>query len=87
RREHNLTYILVSHDLSVVKFMSDVMAVMKDGKIVEIGPSEEIYRNADQGYTRRLIESIPNDSLDNIRNRQADRIAAQQRRLHNQPEL
>jgi peptide/nickel transport system ATP-binding protein len=87
QEKRGLAYIFISHDLSVVKFMSDVMAVMKDGKIVEIGPSEEIYRNADQGYTRRLIESIPNDSLDNIRNRQADRIAAQQRRLHNQPEL
>jgi peptide/nickel transport system ATP-binding protein len=71
-----LTYIFISHDLSVVKFMSDVMAVMEGGKIVEIGPSEEIYAHPHMPYTRKLIEAIPKDDLDHIRRRQEQRVAA-----------
>ncbi|WP_437193120.1 ABC transporter ATP-binding protein [Planctomicrobium sp. SH527] len=55
----NLTYIFISHDLSVVKFMSDMMAVMSDGKIVEFGPSETIYAYPKHPYTKKLIDSIP----------------------------
>ena len=77
QERRGLSYIFISHDLSVVKFMSDVMAVMNAGKIVEMGPAEEIYRNPAQEYTRRLISAIPNDSMDNIRRRQAERQAAQ----------
>jgi peptide/nickel transport system ATP-binding protein len=77
QESRGLSYIFISHDLSVVKFMSDVMAVMKDGKIVEMGDAEAIYRNPAQDYTRNLIHAIPNDSLDNIRRRQEERIAAQ----------
>jgi peptide/nickel transport system ATP-binding protein len=62
-----LTYIFISHDLSVVKFMADMMAVMKDGKIVEFGPSEAIYRSPRNEYTRTLIEATPCDDLENIR--------------------
>src|SRR5258707_571066 len=43
--KRGLTYIFISHDLSVVKFMADMMAVMNNGKIVEFGPSESIYKN------------------------------------------
>ncbi len=77
QERRGLSYIFISHDLSVVKFMSDVMAVMNEGKIVEMGPSEEIYRQPAQEYTRRLISAIPNDSMENIRRRQAERQAAQ----------
>lgn len=74
-QEHRqLTYIFISHDLSVVKFMSDMMAVMNAGKIVEFGPSEAIYADPQQDYTRRLITAIPNDSLENIRRRQRERV-------------
>ena len=72
---HDLTYIFISHDLSVVKFMSDTMAVMKDGKIVEMGVAEDIYANASEEYTRRLINAVPRDDLDNIRHRTAQRAA------------
>jgi peptide/nickel transport system ATP-binding protein len=75
--KRKLTYIFISHDLSVVKFMSDVMCVMKDGLIVEAGPAEAIYANPDQKYTRDLIEAIPRDDMAQIRRRQADRMAAQ----------
>lgn len=77
QERRGLSYIFISHDLSVVKFMSDIMAVMNDGKIVEMGPSEDIYRNPAEDYTSRLISAIPNDSMDNIRRRQTERQAAQ----------
>ena len=67
QESRGLTYIFISHDLSVVKFMADMMAVMKDGQIVEYGPSEAIYRNPREEYTRRLIDATPCDDLDNIR--------------------
>lgn len=59
RDQHGLTYIFISHDLSVVKFMSDRIIVMKDGKIVESGPADEIYFNPQALYTRELIAAIP----------------------------
>ena len=62
----NLTYIFISHDLSVVKFMSDMMAVMKDGQFVEFGPSESIYANPREDYTQKLIQATPRDDLESI---------------------
>ena len=67
QERRGLTYIFISHDLSVVKFMADMMAVMKDGKIIEFGPSEAIYQNPREEYTRTLIEATPCDDLENIR--------------------
>jgi len=76
QEKHGLTYIFISHDLSVVKFMADMMAVMQAGKIVEFGPSENIYANPKQEYTRELIAAAPKDDLDSIRRRQHEREAA-----------
>jgi peptide/nickel transport system ATP-binding protein len=76
QEKHGLTYIFISHDLSVVKFMADMMAVMNDGKIVEFGPSENIYANPREEYTRRLIEATPNDDIELIRRRVAEREQA-----------
>lgn len=59
KKEFGLTYIFISHDLSVVKFMSDRMAVMKNGKIIEIDDADEIYYNPKTEYTKKLIEAIP----------------------------
>jgi peptide/nickel transport system ATP-binding protein len=59
KEEYNFTYIFISHDLSVVKFMSDRMIVMKEGKIVEMGEADEIYAHPKEEYTRSLIASIP----------------------------
>lgn len=64
--EFQLTYIFISHDLSVVKFMSDRIMVMNRGKIEEIGPSEEIYRHPQTDYTRQLIASIPTGDLERV---------------------
>jgi peptide/nickel transport system ATP-binding protein len=71
--KRGLTYIFISHSLAVVKFMADMMAVMNEGKIVEFGPSENIYANPREAYTRRLIEATPNDDIDLIRKRVSER--------------
>jgi peptide/nickel transport system ATP-binding protein len=69
RDEFNLTYIFISHDLSVVKFISDRIAVMNAGKIVEMRPANDIYASPEQDYTRKLIDAIPLGTLDVIRRR------------------
>ena len=74
--KHNLTYIFISHDLSVVKFMADMMAVMNEGKIVEFGPSEAIYADPREEYTRQLISATPQDNLERIRKLVAQREQA-----------
>ena len=73
QEEFKLTYIFISHDLSVVKFMSDRIMVMNHGKIEEIGAADRIYRSPQQAYTRQLIDAIPVGSLDTIRDRQTQR--------------
>jgi peptide/nickel transport system ATP-binding protein len=75
--EFGLTYIFISHDLSVVKFMSDRIMVMNRGKIEEIGSPESIYREPEKDYTRQLIASIPTGSLERIQQQQEGRRLAQ----------
>jgi oligopeptide/dipeptide ABC transporter ATP-binding protein len=59
QKEFNLSYLFIAHDLAVVKHISDRIAIMYLGKIVETGNSEEIYRNAQHPYTQSLIAAIP----------------------------
>jgi peptide/nickel transport system ATP-binding protein len=59
KRDFGFTYIFISHDLGVVKYMSDRIAVMKDGKIVEMGEADEVYFNPQTTYTQSLIKAIP----------------------------
>ena len=59
KEEKGLTYLFISHDLSVVKHMSDRVIVLKDGVIQEMGSSEEVYKNPTSDYTKQLIASIP----------------------------
>ncbi len=61
--EFGLTYIFISHDLSVVKFISDRIMVMNRGKIEEIGQAEDIYHRPQTDYTRQLIASIPTGNI------------------------
>ena len=56
-----LTYIFISHDLAVVKFMSDEVAVMHKGRVVEKNSSDQIYSNPQHEYTKTLLSSIPSD--------------------------
>ena len=59
RERFGFTYIFISHDLSVVKFMSDRMIVMNNGKIEEMGLADDIYSKPQKEYTQKLIEAIP----------------------------
>lgn len=59
KQEYHLTYIFISHDLSVVKFMSDRMAVMQNGRIVELNEADTIYAHPQTEYTNKLIGAIP----------------------------
>lgn len=71
--EFKLTYIFISHDLSVVKFMSDRIMVMNRGRIEEMGPAEHVYCEPQQPYTQQLIAAIPKGNLESIRSRQTQR--------------
>ncbi|MBW4651267.1 MAG: ABC transporter ATP-binding protein [Kastovskya adunca ATA6-11-RM4] len=73
QKDFGLTYIFISHDLSVVKFVSDRIMVMNQGRIEEIGPAEEIYNNPTKEYTRQLIAAIPDSELEDIQARQSKR--------------
>jgi len=57
--EFGLSYIFISHDLAVVKYISDEIMVMNQGEIIEIANADEIYLNPKQEYTRKLLASIP----------------------------
>ncbi len=58
KKELGLTYIFISHDLAVVKYVSDRMMVMRSGKMVQIGEADEIYSNPQDSYTKSLIEAM-----------------------------
>ena len=68
--EFDLTYIFISHDLSVVKFMSDRIMVMNQGKIEEIDSAHTIYQAPQTDYTRKLIASIPLGTIERIQQQQ-----------------
>ena len=59
KQEFNLTYLFIPHDLLVVRYMSDRIAVMQHGKIVKLNDVEVIYRNPQTAYTKNLFEAIP----------------------------
>jgi peptide/nickel transport system ATP-binding protein len=59
QRERGLAYVLISHDLSVVRHMSDRVAVMIDGVVVETGPTETVFSSPSHEYTRRLLADVP----------------------------
>ncbi|MCC5614996.1 ABC transporter ATP-binding protein [Nostoc sp. CHAB 5836] len=65
--DFQLTYIFISHDLSVVKFMSDRILVMNRGQIVEEGTAESIYQEPKEEYTQKLIAAIPTGSAERVR--------------------
>ncbi len=69
RERFDFTYIFISHDLSVVKFMSDRMVVMNQGKIEEMGIADDIYYKPQKAYTQRLVAAIPKGDIADIKAR------------------
>jgi peptide/nickel transport system ATP-binding protein len=59
QNSHELTYIVISHDLAVVRYLADTIGVMYLGKLVEIGPADEVYERPAHPYTRGLIDAVP----------------------------
>lgn len=69
QKEWSLTYLFISHDLSMVRYISDRIAVMYLGKLVELGPTEQIFSHPQHAYTKRLLAAIP--IADPVKARQA----------------
>jgi peptide/nickel transport system ATP-binding protein len=59
QEEYGLSYVFISHDLAVVKYMADDILVMSQGEVVEHGPAEQIYANPQHPYTRKLLAAVP----------------------------
>ncbi|MGX0034949.1 oligopeptide transport system ATP-binding protein [Staphylococcus auricularis] len=59
QKEHNITFLFIAHDLSMVKYISDRIAVMNQGKIVELGTADEIYNHPLHDYTKSLLSAVP----------------------------
>ena len=60
KKKRGLTYLFISHDLSVVRFISDRIAVIHKGRIVEMAEAEELFRHPMHPYTRALLSAVPN---------------------------
>ena len=73
QRDFGLTYLFISHDLAVVRSMSDHIAVMKDGKIVETGPADDVYETPKHEYTRALLTAVPVPDPRKMRERRVER--------------
>jgi oligopeptide transport system ATP-binding protein len=59
QQDFGLTYLFIAHDLAVVRGMSDRIAVMNQGRLVEMGPAEEVYTNPQEDYTKALLSAVP----------------------------
>ncbi|EHJ06663.1 ABC transporter ATP-binding protein [Staphylococcus simiae] len=70
QRERGITFLFIAHDLSMVKYISDRIAVMHFGKIVELGPADDLYNHPLHDYTKSLLSAIPQPDPDTERTRQ-----------------
>ena len=73
QRDLGLTYLFIAHDLAVVRAMSDTIAVMHEGRIVEQGPAEQVYSHPQSDYTRALLAAVPVPDPARMRRRKAER--------------
>ncbi|WP_136682454.1 dipeptide ABC transporter ATP-binding protein [Falsirhodobacter xinxiangensis] len=76
QQEFNLTYVFISHDLSVVRYIADNVMVMYKGEVVEYGTRDEVFGNPQHQYTRTLFAATPEANIDSIRARVERRRAA-----------
>ena len=70
QHEQGLTYLFIAHDLSIVKYISDRIGAMHWGKLLEVGPADEIYHNPIHPYTKSLLSAIPEPDPERERRRQ-----------------
>lgn len=75
QEEMNLTYVFISHDLSVVRYIADKVMVMYFGEVVEYGTRDEVFDNPQHDYTKTLFTATPRADVDSIRKRLAARAA------------
>jgi oligopeptide transport system ATP-binding protein len=73
QRDFQLTYLFIAHDLAVVRTMSDVIAVMNNGRIVELGPAEDVYTKPRDDYTKALLSAVPIPDPRKMRERKVER--------------
>ena len=73
QQDFGLTYLFISHDLAVVRTMADEIAVMNEGKLVEVGPAEQVYANPKEAYTKALFTAVPVPDPRRQRERKAER--------------
>ena len=73
QRDFGLTFLFIAHDLAVVRAMSDRIAVMNRGKLVEIGPAEQVYTNPQDDYTKALLSAVPVPDPRRMKERKAER--------------
>ena len=59
QKERGMSYLFVTHDIGVVAYMADEVAVMKDGAIVECGSVQEVLKSPKKSYTKQLLEAVP----------------------------
>lgn len=78
QEEFGLTYVFISHDLSVVRYIADEVMVMYYGEVVEYGPREQVFSNPQHDYTKKLFAATPRADVDAIRMRVEARAAARQ---------
>jgi oligopeptide transport system ATP-binding protein len=81
QRDFGLTYLFISHDLAVVRTMSDHIAVMNQGKLVEIGSAEQVYSSPKDEYTKALFTAVPVPDPRRQRERKAERARLKLERL------
>ena len=81
QRDFGLTYLFISHDLAVVRTMADEIAVMNRGKLVEVGPAEQVYLNPKDEYTKALFTAVPVPDPRRQRERKAERARLRLERM------
>jgi ABC-type oligopeptide transport system ATPase subunit len=81
QRDFGLTYLFISHDLAVVRTMADEIAVMNQGKLVEVGPAEEVYSSPKEEYTKALFTAVPVPDPRRQRERKAERARLKLERI------